>query len=240
MQYVAFSGGKDSTAMALALRERGEIFEMIYTPTGNELPGMQEHIDRVAGIVERRLHRLRAPTLVELIHRWSALPNWRQRYCTRLIKIEPCKAFLIAHPSSTLCVGFRADEEIRQGLYGGYARYRYPLRELGWKLADVFECLQRHRMTVPRRTDCALCYGQRLSEWWRLWADYRTEFEAGVELERICGHTFRSAQRDSWPASLSDLQAEFEVGRVPRGADQQYLPFEEDLSTYGACRICRM
>lgn len=37
-QVVAFSGGKDSTALALRLHELGEAFSLLFTPTGNELP----------------------------------------------------------------------------------------------------------------------------------------------------------------------------------------------------------
>lgn len=41
---MAFSGGKDSTAMAVLLAERGEDFELLFTPTGNELPELFSHI----------------------------------------------------------------------------------------------------------------------------------------------------------------------------------------------------
>ena len=35
---IAFSGGKDSTAMVLRLSELGEDFKLLFTPTGDELP----------------------------------------------------------------------------------------------------------------------------------------------------------------------------------------------------------
>lgn len=35
---VAFSGGKDSTCMAVMLAEEGEDFELLFTPTGDESP----------------------------------------------------------------------------------------------------------------------------------------------------------------------------------------------------------
>lgn len=47
MNYVAFSGGKDSTALVLRLAELGEPFECLFTPTGNELPDLTEHMERV-------------------------------------------------------------------------------------------------------------------------------------------------------------------------------------------------
>jgi len=222
--YVAFSGGKDSTAMALLMAERGEPYELIHTRTGNELPEVDQHVHRVAELVDRPLHVLPAPTLVELIHRWRALPNWRHRWCTRVIKIEPCIAFLTAHPGSTLCVGLRADEKSRKGMYGPYAAYRYPLRELGMGLRDVLEVLGRSGLQAPRRTDCMWCYHQRLADWYRLWQEHPEMYAEGEQLERWTGHTFRSPSRDTWPAALAGLRRRFEAGDKPRGTEDEDSP----------------
>lgn len=43
--FVAFSGGKDSTAMAYLLAEQGEDFELLFTATDNELPGLRAHVE---------------------------------------------------------------------------------------------------------------------------------------------------------------------------------------------------
>ena len=228
--YVAFSGGKDSTAMVVRMAELGERFACLFTPTGNELPELLIHLHAIIDRIDRPLVEPENQTLLFWIDHYQALPSWRMRWCTRRIKIEPCIAYLTNHPGSTLAVGLRADEETRVGLYGDYAQYRYPLQEWGWELDDVLEYLADKQIMVPARTDCALCYGQRLSEWYRLWRDYPAEFEKGVELERRIGHTFRSTQRDSWPAALHDLRTEFERGRVPRGVG--------DANT--ACRVCRL
>lgn len=169
--------------------------------------------------------------LYEWIDFHRALPNFRMRWCTRQIKILPCIEWLKEHPGMTLIVGLRADEEARVGLYGDYASYRYPMREWGWKLADVWAYLEEKQVTIPERTDCALCYGQRLGEWFKLWQKYPERYQQGVDFEERYGHTFRSAQRDSWPASLRDLRIEFENGRRPRGWDSEGPK---------ACRVCTL
>lgn len=102
---VAFSGGKDSTAMALRLAELGERFVCLFTATGNELPELRAHIESVAALCNAELVTPKGPTLDELIRFYEALPNWRQRWCTRQIKIVPCIAYLKANPGSTLAVG---------------------------------------------------------------------------------------------------------------------------------------
>lgn len=139
MNVLAFSGGKDSTALALRMHELGEDFELLFTPTGRELPDLDAHLDAVAGMVEKTIIRPDNRSLAEWIAFYNALPNHRQRWCTRQIKIEPCIAFLKKNPGSTLIVGLRADEQEREGLYGPYAHYRYPMRdEWGWNVDDVW------------------------------------------------------------------------------------------------------
>ena len=234
-QAVAFSGGKDSTAMALLMAERGETFVLLFTPAGNEPPELFKHCGEVSRLIDRELIQPPNETLAFWIDHHHALPNHRMRWCTRQIKIEPCIAWLARHPGSTLCVGLRADEESRQGLYGDYCTYRYPLREEGWAESDVLAYLARRGVSVPARTNCMLCYGQRLSEWWELWKESPDDFEQGVTYERQTGHTFRSAERDTWPAPLAELRERFERGDVPRGVELTPSLFNDGPKP---CRVC--
>lgn len=109
------SPGKDSTALVLRLAELGEDFEMLFTPTRNELPELRAHIDLVVGLVDRPLVEPPNRPLDFWIREHNALPNHRQRWCTRQIKIEPCIAYLMRNPGCVLSVGLRADEMAREG-----------------------------------------------------------------------------------------------------------------------------
>ncbi len=237
MQIVAFSGGNDSTAMALRMAELGEDFTCLFTPAGNEPSDLRAHVDAVIAIIDRPLVEPPNLSLMFWIQKHQALPNFRQRWCTRQIKIEPCIAYLMAQTDPVLCVGLRADEEDRKGLYGSYATYRYPLREWGWTIRDVRAYLDERGVVVPKRTNCMLCYDQQLGEWWELWRTQPAEYEKGVILEAQMGHTFRSPQRDTWPAGLADLRARFEAGEIPRGVDLQPSMF--DREKYERCRVCQ-
>jgi hypothetical protein len=170
-------------------------------------------------------------SLSSLIEKWNALPNYRQRWCTRRLKIMPALAYLTEHPNSTLCVGLRADEEDRAGLWGGLASYRYPLRESNMDLRDVVEYLEYKGILVPDRTDCQLCFYQRLIEWYEPWTNFPEKWAQGERLEALTGHTFRSAQRDTWPASMQGLRAEFEKGRIPKDTRR---------NRDGMCRVCSL
>ncbi len=239
LHLVALSGGKDSAALALRLAEvRPDIdFTYFCTPTGDELPDMERHWQKLGRLLGKPILRLHHKLdLNGLIEFYGALPNWRQRWCTRQLKIEVAKAFYLRHPGSVAYVGLRVDEPEREGgIYGNIVDQRYPLREWGWGLPEVLGYLHERGITIPRRTDCARCYDQRIGEWWDLWKDYPDIYADAEEQEIKYGHTFRSPQKDTWPAALVDLRAEFENGRIPQGASIQADLFGEER-----CRACSL
>src|SRR5258708_3747049 len=135
---VALSGGNDSTAMALRLVEvEPKAYVYLITPTGDELPEMVEHWARLERLLGTALTRVTDLTLNGLIKHYGALPNWRQRWCTRQLKIVPCLKFLKGCQPAMLYVGLRADEEAREGIYSPEVEQRFPLREWGWGRAQV-------------------------------------------------------------------------------------------------------
>lgn len=125
-------------------------------------------------------------------------------------------------------------------MWGDFATYRYPLREWGWGIEQVYGYLDARGVKVPDRTDCALCYDQRLSEWYRLWKEHPAIFARAEALEAKTGHTFRSPSRDTWPAALKDLRAEFERGRAPRGIVALPLFGDYAVEQSQRCRVCTM
>lgn len=238
---LAFSGGADSTAMAYELHRLEETFTLLHTPTGDELPGVWEHIVQTAEALDAPLVTPANHTLEHYIKEFNALPNNRQRWCTKMIKIEPCIAYLKRHKGLTLLVGLRADEPEREGLYGAYAQYRYPLREWGWDRSAVLESLRKLNVIVPKRTDCACCPYQRLSEWRDLYFNHREAYEKAQAYEELTGYTFRSPGRDKWPEDLKSLRKEFDRGRKIKGTDnfKRSLRIVTDTEEPQACRVCR-
>ncbi len=248
---VGVSGGKDSTALALRLQELhpDRNFVFLITPTGDELPDMIEHWKSIETLLGQPLTHVANRSLAFWMDEYKALPNFRQRWCTRLIKIEPTviylkQSYMTTGQKPVLYVGLRADEPERQGLYSADVETRFPLREWGWGITEVTTYLRDRGVRIPERTDCARCYAQRLIDWKRLLARYPDIYAAAEEDEERYGHTFRSPQRDNWPAGLKELRAEFEQGRKLRGEatyrERLRLADEGQDDDFAACRVCSL
>lgn len=235
---VGLSGGKDSSVMALRLKEV-EPRDYVYfcTPTGDELPEMNEHWRKLSKLLGQpiiMLHDPEYPTIFDLIKHFGAMPNFRQRWCTRILKIETAQQFYNLVKPAVIYVGLRADEEDRKGnsIYDADIKQRYPLREWGWDINKVWDYLNHNNIEIPRRTDCAMCFYQRIGEWWWLWKDHSEYFQRISDLEDEIGHTLMTPSKHKiWPHKLSDLAIEFKNGRMPREirSNRQYQ-----------CRICNI
>ncbi len=236
---VGISGGKDSVALALLLvTEYPEVpFTLAITPTGNELPEMGDHWRNLSLRFKKPLYRVPGPTLIETFYKHNALPNFRMRFCTRDVKIEPFYSYMETLPQdSVLYVGLRADEEDRLGMQvteDDNFRVTFPFQWANhrWGIDDVTKFLHINEIKIPDRTDCAWCFYQRLEEWHSLWADHRDIYNHGVLVEDLFGYTFRSPGRDTWPASLAELAEEFKKGRVPK-------PYKKKSTKMAQCAWC--
>ncbi len=255
---VALSGGKDSTAMALRLHELNPDIEYSYicTPTGNEPPGLFEHwklceqllgskiihlapeYDSLQKVCGWRVHP-GTDLLLDLIRRQKMIPNFRARFCTRMLKIEPAQFWLKENVPCTYYVGLRHDEEGRKGMYDDMSgvTMAFPFRTWEWTVEDVWQYLNGLKISIPVRTDCDLCFFQKLREWKRVLEERPESYAKGVAIEAEMQHTFRSPSRDTWPASLEELAAEFNTGRKVRGEDRMKDPScdREDV-----CRVCSL
>lgn len=223
--------------MALRLAEvepRDYIY--ICTPTGDEPDEMFAHWRHLGGILGKPIIPIMVGSLKSLVNHYNAIPNWRQRWCTRQLKIEPFAKWLHNQAPAVAYVGLRADEEAREG--GDYHRdidgveMDFPMRRWGWTLEMVLKYLDFKGITIPKRTDCKRCFFQRLIEWYELWRDDPAAWMDAELQEMFTGYTWRSPGRDTQPTALKDLRAKFETGWVPKDT-------RDTLKTM-QCRVCRL
>ena len=241
---VGVSGGKDSTCLALALKEKqpDTPFTYIYTPTGNELPEMIMHMKRLEKLLGQEILGLSNGTLRSIIYEQKMIPNYRSRFCTRILKLVPAGRFYEKYSPVIAYIGLRKDEDEREGTRPGGdsasiesdVKQVFPFQQWGWGLGEVWAFLNDRGITIPERTDCAWCPYQRLGEWYNLWKDHPDIYREGEEIEEEFGHTFRSDGRDTWPASMKDLRLKFEAGEIP----ERSLRMMDKRQ--GMCRVCSM
>lgn len=227
--FVALSGGKDSTALALRLNELNpNKYQYFCTPTGDELPCMEKHWKKLEKILGQKIIYIKHPdfpNIYSLINHFKALPNFKQRWCTRILKIEAAQIFYHQNMPATIYVGLRYDEQTREGNTKilGDIKQKYPLQEWKWGLNEVWQYLKEKNITIPRRTDCGMCFYQRIGEWWLLWNEYPKRFQKYINIENKYDHTFMSPGKHKiWPHKLEDLKLEFEKGRKPQEIKRKY------------------
>lgn len=169
-QFVALSGGVDSTALALLMPDA----ELVFTDTGWEFPEMYAHLDKFEQVTGRTITRIKSDkgTLPDIIRDQRYMPGHMSRFCTRMSKIEPFHKYLRDKAPAELLIGLRADEErignTGVGLPDGI-EIRYPLREMGMRRIDVVRVCAEHDL-LPRypvymaRGGCTGCFYKRKSE----------------------------------------------------------------------------
>lgn len=155
------------------------------------------------------------------------------RWCTAALKLVPATKFYNEVAPVICYVGIRADEDDREGMRSTHQQV-FPFQSWGWGEQEVWDYLNYKGVTIPERTDCARCPYQRLGEWYNLYIKHPEIYADAVADEEKYGHTYRSPGRDTWPASLKDLAAEFDSGRVPS------VSLRMMEKRRGMCRACSL
>ena len=187
------SGGKDSTALAIYMRDRVPDMEYFFCDTGAELKETYEYIDRVEVYLGKPVNRLNPER--DFDH-WlqifgNYLPSSRMRWCTRKLKIEPFEKFVGTDPVLSY-VGIRADED-REGYISTKPNITpvFPFREDGIRLNDVYRILEESGIGIPKyyewrsRSGCYFCFFQRKAEWAGLKERHPDQYEQAKAYEKL-------------------------------------------------------
>lgn len=188
---LGISGGKDSAALALHLRDRVPQMEYFFCDTGAELPETYDYLVRLEAALGKPIARLNADRSFD---HWlqvfqGALPSPQMRWCTKNLKIKPLEAWLGDDPAVSY-VAIRADEN-RLGYMSTKPNIAtvFPFREEGIDTAGVMRILDSSGAGLPSyyewrtRSGCYFCFFQRKHEWIGLADRHPDLFERAVAYE---------------------------------------------------------
>jgi 3'-phosphoadenosine 5'-phosphosulfate sulfotransferase (PAPS reductase)/FAD synthetase len=170
---LGISGGKDSAALAIYMRERVPEMEYFFCDTGAELPETYEYLDRLEACLGKPIARLNSGRSFD---HWLAvyrgtLPSPQMRWCTKVMKIKPFEEW-IGHDEAITYIGIRADED-REGYISGRSTIKavFPFKEDGVTIEGVQRILDDAGVGLPEyyewrtRSGCFFCFFQRKAEW---------------------------------------------------------------------------
>ena len=187
------SGGKDSSALAVYLRDRVPDMEYFFCDTGAELPETYEYLTRLEVILGQPIRRLNAQRGFD---HWfevfrGTLPSPQMRWCTKNMKIKPIEAWIGSEPAISY-VAIRADESNRKGYISTKPNITtlFPFIEDGVDHAGVLRILSDAGIGLPEyyewrtRSGCYFCFYQRKAEWIGLSERHPELFERAVAIEQ--------------------------------------------------------
>ena len=187
------SGGKDSSALAVYMKDRVPDMEYFFCDTGAELPETYEFLARLEVILGKPIARLNAERGFD---HWfeifrGALPSPQMRWCTKNMKIKPLEQWIGDDPAVSY-VAIRSDEANRKGYISTKPNIesRFPFMEDGIDHACVIRILDDAGIGLPAyyewrtRSGCYFCFYQRKAEWIGLADRHPDLFERAVAIEQ--------------------------------------------------------
>lgn len=224
---LSLSGGKDSTALAIYLKDRIPNLEYVFADTGEELPETYDYLERLEALLGKSVTYLKADGGFSALlkARRGFLPSPQVRWCTEHLKIKPFEKYL----GDERCynyVGIRADEQHRKGYISTKPSIvpKYPFIEDGLVKADIIGILEDSGLGLPEyydwrsRSGCYFCFFQRRIEWVGLLENHPELYEQAMSMEKANPET---GERYTWtenesleelmqPERIEQIRAEYE------------------------------
>ena len=204
---LGLSGGKDSTALALYLKNEVPEMEYFFCDTHKELPETYEYIEKLEILLGKDIVRLEDNRGFD---HWldvydGFLPNPKSRWCTKKLKIEPLEKF-VGEDDAISYIAIRADED-RAGYISTKPNIKavFPFMKEGFVKRDIFNIIEESGIGMPdyyswrSRSGCYFCFFQRKIEWVRLSDIHPDLFEKAVKYEQkhIDGRKYFWSQEES-------------------------------------------
>jgi len=228
---LSLSGGKDSTALALYMRDRVPNLEYVFCDTEKELVETYDYLERIEAHLGKPIKRITPDVGFDdlLEQRRNFLPSPQIRWCTEYLKIKPFEKYIGAD-HVVMYIGIRADESHRKGYVSTKPniRARFPFVEDGLRHSDVLRILDDSGLGLPdyyrwrSRSGCFFCFYQQRREWVGLLETHPHLFREAMNYERrdaTTGELYTWVQGESLaelarPERVAQIKADFEKRRA--------------------------
>lgn len=254
---LGISGGKDSAALAIYMRDKFPGMEYFFTDTGAELPEVYSFLDKLEAYLGKPIARLSAERDFDHLLKMhnNFLPSPNTRWCTPAMKILPFERWVGADEVVTY-VAIRADEQ-RDGYKSTKPNItpRFPFKDDGLVRADIERILNQSGVGYPSyydwrsRSGCYFCFFQRKVEWVELSKRHPDLFEKAKQYEK---NDLETGERFTWSQgeTLDELIARAEditAQAEKRSATVRSIPWQELLANIQeddtedeSCLICSL
>ena len=202
---LGISGGKDSSALAIYLKDKVPEMEYVFCDTGSELKETYDYIKRLEAHLDKIIIRLPKELdgysstydfnhVLDLYGNY--LPSPQSRWCTKKLKLEPFEKH-IGNDDVINYVGIRYDEN-REGYISTKSNVKtvFPFVEDRIDMRGVSQILERSGLGIPKyyewrtRSGCYFCFYQSKKEWLGLKENHPDLFEQAKKYEKD-GFTWR-------------------------------------------------
>ena len=263
---LSLSGGKDSAALAIFMRNEIPDMEYIFHDTNKELPETIEYLDRLEAILGKKITRTTPDRSFE---KWltiygGMIPSNHRRWCTKNLKLKPFEKYVGNDPVINY-VALRYDERDRLGYISHKPNIKavYPFVEHKKNYRDIMQILEESGLGMPRYTEwgrtrsgCFFCFYQQKIEWVRLKETHPELFEEAKEYEyanKVNGNPFywnddESLEDLERPERMAEIKANWErsqerpkrqaAGKTLLQVLGQYT--DDDEQEREGCLICQI
>ncbi|HMX98976.1 MAG TPA: phosphoadenosine phosphosulfate reductase family protein [Agitococcus sp.] len=250
---LGLSGGKDSAALAIYMRQNYPDINIRYffTDTGKELPEVYEFLAKLEGFLGKPVERINGDRDFDfwLKQFGNFLPSAQTRWCTRQLKLAPfkqwIKPWLDKGDKVYSYVAIRADEEHREGLISQHENLKVvlPFRQQGIDKAGIYEILEASGVGLPTyyewrsRSGCTFCFFQQKIEWVRLKERHPEAFEDAKSYEKTAvesGSPFTWTKGEPLsalenPERIAAIKADFEKRKARLESKRRPNPLRPQL-----------
>ena len=237
---VCLSGGKDSSALAIYLRDKIPNIEYVFSDTGEELPETYEYMYKLQDFLGKKIIWLKSEKNFKyyLDYFNGVLPGPKLRWCTKRLKLDPYNKFVGNDPVFSY-VGIRADETTRKGFIPKKDNLVtvFPFVEDNYIKSDIFRILEDVGIGLPEyykwrsRSGCYFCFFQRKIEWIGLLEYHPDLYELASSYEK---KDFTWIQYES----LADLKQPAKIEEIKRNfARAEFLRSKRFVSNQRLCEL---